>query len=103
MSEINTIEARKHWDSEIGVPGEIKYLESIQFACISDDNKSISLSTDEEGNGEIILTPESAKWLAKKLILLVKETEKWTEHYPVGHPKEHLNKPIIVPDPLGEF
>jgi len=61
MSGINTVIAKRYWKDET------KYLEKIQFACVTEDGENITLITDEEGNGEIILTPAATKYLIKKL------------------------------------
>jgi len=65
MTGINTYEAKKYWKDET------KFLEAIEFVALNDEGK-ISLITDEEGNGEIILTPKSALFVAEKLIEFAK-------------------------------
>ena len=48
-----------------------EYLKAIQFCMLSDDEKNISLTTDEEGNNEIILDKDTALWLSEELKKLV--------------------------------
>ena len=65
MTQIDTLVAAKHWGPK--KDGEIGFLKAIEFIAI-DGNDCISLSTDEENNGEIRLTKKAALWLSKKLI-----------------------------------
>lgn len=66
MTTIDTYVAKNHWN---GTDGEIRFLEAIEFIAL-DEKGRISLSIDEEGNDFIILTPKSARWVAKTLIEL---------------------------------
>jgi len=61
MTSIDTVKAKKHWGDET------KYLDKIQFVTLSEDKKNISILGDEEGNFETILTPKSARHIAKQL------------------------------------
>lgn len=73
MTSIDTYVAAKHWK---GKGGEIKFLEAIEFIALDEYNK-ISISTDEEGNDFIVLTPKAARWLAKHLLELADVVEKY--------------------------
>jgi len=61
MTSIDTVVAKKYWKDET------KYLDKIQFVAITPDKKNITLLGDEEGNLETILTPKSARHIAKQL------------------------------------
>ena len=58
---INTVKQGKKWDDEC------KYLDEIDFVCLAEGGKAISLPTDEEGNSEILLTPRAARHVANLL------------------------------------
>ena len=73
MSQINTSRASINWAKQ--GKDEIDYLKEIQFVGVDAQRKNISLITDEEGNSEIILTPKSARWLAKKLVEILDAIE----------------------------
>lgn len=71
MTTVDTVTASKHWKDERD------YLKKIGFVGLSEDEKSIELSADEEGNyASAILTPKAARWLARMLIGLADEIEK---------------------------
>lgn len=65
MTGIDTYEARKHWKDET------QYLDRIGFVGLNGQSR-ITFLTDEEGNGEIILTPRAARFVAARLIGLAK-------------------------------
>lgn len=72
MSQINCYEAIKHWNKD--GQSEVDYLKAVQFVAL-DENRRISLSTDEEGNNQIILTPKAARYVAEELLKLIKVVE----------------------------
>jgi len=71
MTGIDTRVAEKHW-KEHG-KDSIDFLKTIGFVGFDKTLGYIYLTTDEEGNNEIILNKKSALWLSKELKKLSKE------------------------------
>jgi len=69
MTQINTYIAEGYWKKETD------YLKTIEYVAFNKDSK-ISLITDEEGNNETILTPNSARYVAEELLKLAEMREK---------------------------
>lgn len=72
MSTIDTYIAKANW-SKNGKT-ECDYLDAIEFVALEEGR--ITLSTDEEANGTIILTPRAARHVAEQLKAYADSVEK---------------------------
>ena len=73
MTGIDTYEAAKHWTKD--GKDERNFLDAIDFVALDEENR-ITMPTDEEGNGMIVLTPKAARYVAKQLVALADELDK---------------------------
>ena len=79
MTKIDTSKLGEGWNNQGGAAG---YLERISFVALTDDMKNVSIITDEEGNNEIILTPEAAEYVRDviaSMLIIIGEKKNETE------------------------